>query len=182
MIILQLSDFKGGKYDLPDSVGVYVKNDLQETIDKYEKQYIYQLLGVEQGNLFIAWLAANQSPPNAFYSKILNPFATDGTYYSWYWSCYRHIIESQGMKEYLKAAIFYEYTKVGLITSQAGVTQPLSETAIQQSPASTMRFSENKFNDVLDTIEAIQWYCMSEETAFPAFKGQRLTVKASNIF
>lgn len=178
MILLQTTDFKGGKYDLPDSVGAYTTANVQETIDRYEKNYIYKLLGVALGNLIIAYLAANRLPINAAYNKILDPFAEDNSGF-----CFNRVIESMGMKEYLKAAIFYEYVKVGLITSQPGVTQPISETANIQTPMSTMRFAENKFNDVIGTLEAIQWYCWTNKAIdFPDYNGQRIAVKASNIF
>lgn len=176
MILLQLSDFKGGKYDIPDAGGVYTKVNVQEMIDKYEKQYIYELIGVVEGDKFIAWVQTTPTPVNADYTKILNAFSADNS------SSYPSgLIQSLGMKEYLKAGVFYQCEKNGLLTSQAGVTKPESETATQQNPSSTMRFAENKFNDVLDTIEAIQWYCTNNSTAFPEYNGKFIPVKYANF-
>ena len=175
MIVLLKSDFLKGKYCIPDSGGVYTNVDVQEIIDKYEKYYIYQLLGVALGDLLITYIQANATS-NADYNKIINAFSADNTE-----TCGGSIIQSLGMKEYLKAAIFYEYVKNGLKNSQAGVTKIQSETATAQDPASTLRFAENKFYDVLDTIGAIQWYCLENETAFPYFNGQCIKVKAANI-
>lgn len=171
-ILLSKTDFIGGKYDIPDASGAYTKNDVQEAIDKYEKKYIYLLIGVTEGDRIIAYLAASRLPANTDYNKILDPFNEDS-------DC--GIVTSAGMEEYLKACIFYEYIKNGLKTSQAGVVKSDSETAIVQTPAGTMRFAESKFNDILDTIEAIQWYCLNNQSAFPDFNGQRIPVKASNI-
>jgi hypothetical protein len=172
MILLATTDFDGGKYDLPDSTGIYTEPDLQAAIDAYEEKYIYQLLGVTLGDLIIAYLAASRSPTNTEYDMIIDAFSEDDNH------C---IVQSLGMKEYLKAAIFYEYTKNSLVTSQAGVVDPQSETATKQSPMSVLRFAENKFNDVLDTVDAIQWYCSSNSSSFPDFNGQRITVKIFNL-
>lgn len=173
-IILTKADFIGGKYDIPDAAGLYTKNNVQEMIDRYEKQCIYELLGVLEGDKWISWIQTVSPPVNAHYTKIKDPFSEDNA------GC--GIIQSLGMTEFLKAAVFYQYVKNGLLTSQAGVVKTESETATTQSPASTMRFAENKFNDVLDTIEAIQWYCLNNQTAFPDFNGQRIVVKASQFF
>lgn len=176
MILLQLSDFKGKKYNIPDAGGVYTSIDAQEAIDNYEKPSIYKLLGVVLGDLLIAYIA-NPAPANADYDKIINAFSMDNPD-----TCGKPIITSLGMKEYLKAAVFYEYGKSALINSQAGVIIPQSETAVKQNPGASMRYMENKFNDVLDTIEAIQWYCQENPVAFPDFNGQRIAVKGSQFF
>lgn len=179
MILLQLSDFRLGKYDIPDAIGVYTNANVQEIIDKYEAPAIYQLLGVVLGNLVIAYIQSGAPPPvpNTDYDKIINPFSEDNPDH-----CGSPIISSLGMKEYLKAAVFYEYVKNALVNSQAGVVNPDTETARKANPAAAMRYSENKFNDLLDTIEAIQWYCKENETAFPDFNGQRIVVKAAQFF
>ena len=174
-IILSKDDFEGGKYSIPDAEGVYTDDNVQEAIDNYEVVYIRKLLGVTTGDLFIAWLAASQLPANTDYTKILNAFAEDNT--TWY----RGIIQSLGMSEYLKAGVFSEYVKNGLVNSQAGVVNTDTETAVKASAASAMRFAENKFNDVLDTVEAIQWYCRTNSEAFPDYNGQEIRVKAAGI-
>ena len=168
-------DFKGGKYDIPDAVGNFTKNDVQAIITAYEKPAIYKLLGVAEGDKIIAYLAAGKTPVNADYNKILDPFTEDNA------NVHGGIAISLGMLEYLKGFIFYEYNKNALKTSQAGVTNADAETATIQGVNSTMRFAENKFNDVLGTADAIQWYCMKNSTAFPDFNGKRIVVKASNI-
>lgn len=176
MIILQLSDFTGDKYNIPNAASQVntTRAKVQEFIDKYEKPYIYKLLGVTLGDLFIAWLAASQTPPNADYLKILNSFAADNDGNCGFGNS---IVQSLGMKEYLTAAVFYEFIKNGLITTPTGVVNSSVETANAQNPTSTMRFADNKFNDILGTAEAIQWYCRNNSTAFPDFKGQRIAVK-----
>lgn len=193
MIILTLTDFRGGKYNIPDAQGWYTNGNMQAMIDTYEKPYIYNLLGVVLGDKIIAYLAANRLPANTDYNKIIDPFSSDDAgWWGWYndycdyWAGYvfnySSIVTSLGLKEYLKAGIFYEYIKNGLITSQPGVAAQKAEAGTIQNSFTTMRFADNKFNDVLGTIEAIQWYCLNNNAAFPDFNGQRVPVKMSNFF
>lgn len=184
-ILLNLSDFIGGEYDLPDATGMYTDDNVQAAIDKYEKPAIYNLLGVALGDLIIAYIQSSSPPFNADYDKIINGFAEDNQYYTIYNTLcgdYNSVIINAGLKEWLKAVVFYEYVKISLVTSQPGVTQPEAETGQIQKVTSTMRFAENKFNQMLDTAYAIQWYCVNNKTNLPDYNGQRITVKASNIF
>jgi len=178
-ILLLLSDFEdAGKYNIPDAGGAYTYLSVQEIIDKHEAPYIYKLLGVVEGKKIITWIQATFLPANTDYTKIKDAFAEDDISSC---SCANSQRVSLGLKEYLKAAIFYEYVKNALINSQAGVTTPKSETADKQSSSSSMRYAENKFNDILDTAEAIQWYCRENPTAFPDFNGQCIKVKAAQF-
>lgn len=176
-ILLSTTDFKGGKYDIPDSGGYYTTANVQEAITRYEAEAFYKLLGVTLGKLYIAWIQATYSPANADYIYILNPFAEDNEQL-----CGHQMLISKGIKEYLKGYVFYEYIKNGLKTSTAGVVMPKAETSTDATGADTMRFAENKFNDVLETVRAIQWYCCKHPDAFPDYKGQYIAVRASQFF
>lgn len=177
-ILLTVNSFKGGKYNLADAAGQYTIPNVQQAIDNYEKQYLYKLFGVTLGDLIIAYLAANRTPTNTDYDKVIDAFSMDnnGTL------CGKPILQSLGLTEYLTACVFYEYKKNGLKDSQSGVQNVNAETATAQGPASVMRFAENKFNDILETADTIQWYCLNNESAFPDFNGERIVVKASQFF
>lgn len=173
MILLSLSDFVGGKYNIADASNNQIKANVTECINLYETDYIQRLLGVTLGNSIIAYLAASRLPNNANYNTIIDAFSLDG-------SC--GISRSSGIKEFLTAAIFYEYTRdTTLRNTVAGVVKPEAETAVTQGPASITRYAESKFNSVLDTVYAIQKYCMDNQAAFSTFKGEKITVKRSNI-
>lgn len=175
-IFLTIASFTAaGDYSIPDAGSAHSVNDVQDCINKHEKAFIYNLLGVVLGDLIIAYNQAGQTPTNIHYDKIIGAFASDlstgwGTVYS------------QGITEYLKACIFYEYNKNGLVLSQAGVVNPATETAQKTTPAEALRFAEAKFNLILDTVEAIRYYIFENKDAFPDFNGQAIRVKASNIF
>lgn len=173
-IILQTSDFKGGKYDIQQAGSNQntLVTSVQEAIASHEKPAIYELLGVTLGNLLITYIPNALTTPNTDYDKIIAAFSDDSS------GC---LYQSLGLKEFLKAWVFFEYTRNGLKTTQLGVAQPKAETGDQVGPAGTLRFAESKFNDILDTAEAIQWYCSTNRTAFPDYKGQQIRVKMGGI-
>lgn len=169
---LSIDDFTSGKYLIPDA-GSIAKAKVTEYINQYRNEHIYRLLGVELGDLIIDYIDAGATG-NADYDVIVNPFTKQESS-----GC---IYKSKGLKEYLKACIFYEYEKNGLKNSVAGVVESKSETATKQSSASTMRFVEYKFNDIIDTVEAIQWWCSTNNDTYPDFAGMRIKTKHSNTF
>lgn len=178
MILLQLSDFIDGKYNIPAaSSSISATNsELQGYIDRYEKQYIYMLLGVELGDSVIAYIAS-PTPANTDYDKIINPFAENTTLLC------GGFIQSMGLKEYLQAAIFYEYTKdMAYIQTLAGTAKPSTEVATEVSASAIVRNSERVFNSVIDTAEAIQSVCHSKPSAYSGFSPSRISVKGHLFF
>lgn len=172
MILLALSDFKN-EYSIPDATGTYSAAKAQSYIDRYEKRYLNRLLGVTLAAKVIAYLAANRTPADADLNKIIDAFSFQDTG--------REILESAGIKEVLTGCVFYEYIHNSLIVTQAGVAAPKVETADVSTPAKTMRFAENKFNGILDSVDAIQNYCLLNPSKYPDYDGRRITVKFAGI-
>src|SRR3989304_2160087 len=66
--------------------------------------------------------------------------------------------------------------------SQSGVTINQSEVANNNSPENAARFGEQKWNDSLSSIAAIQWYCyIFAPQDYPDFNGQCFEAKFSPI-
>lgn len=175
MIFLQLSDFIDGKYNLPAASSSISATDseVQSYIDRYEKKYIYLLLGVELGNLIIAYKEADSSPANADYNYIIDPFAETG-----YLLC-NNLKQSLGIHEYLKACIYYEYKKDSAYTeSLAGTVKASAEVSESVNASTITRKAEREFNSILDTVEAIQSVCMGDSTKYPTYAGSRIAVKS----
>jgi hypothetical protein len=160
MILLSTSDFTGYNY-INTSTASLPK--LQAYIDRYEKMYILQLLGVELGELFIADLS-NASQDVRFVA-IQDPFyeQTDAG----------HIYQSNGMIEFLCAAIAYHYIKDTQFSHTiSGVGKKLLEAQKDQSGENAHRYGERRFNEELNTVDAIQWYCKTFDSAtYPEYKG-----------
>lgn len=178
MILLALTDFKG-QYNLPDAKGVYTSTTIQAFIDKYEKQYLDQLLGLDLSNKIIAYLAASRLPNNDDYNYIIDAFQFQepgggGC------GC-NSIKDSKGMKAFLVAAIMYEYVSDNLQFTQIGAAVPQAETSSEINVRKNQRLAEKKWNDILDTPDSIQWYCWNNADKYPTFAGQRFRVKLADL-
>lgn len=168
-------DFKAGKYKIPDAAGNLNFADVQATIDTYERPYLEKLLGADQAALYIAYIQAGSLPANADFNQIKNAFSVDDPGYK------KGVRTSLGMREFLKACIYFEHKKNGLVSAQVGTVNTKAETANKVTPAETLREVEFKFNEMLETAETIQWYCRQNPTAFPDFNGQSFKVKCANF-
>jgi len=141
--IIQTTDFTG-KYKLATSNNTTA--DIQAMIDRWEKFYLYQLLGQTLGDLFVADCTTHV-PVTARFLAFYNAFnLQDGVI----------MRSSQGLKDYLLACIFYEYVfDVQSQSTQAGVGTTNVDTADQSDAA---RYAERRFNDALSTYDAIRKY------------------------
>ena len=178
MILLSLSDFIDGKYNLPSASSSISANDteFQSYIDDNEKKYIYLLLGIELGDLLIAYIQASGTG-NAAFEKIKNPFAEQNNIMF----SNSNFIQSLGLKEYLKACIFYEYKKDMYTESISGTVKSSAEVSIDLSASAVLRKAERVFNSILGTVEAIQSVC-EDTTIYPLYKGSRIAVKGHQFF
>lgn len=181
MILVTLDSFVG-KYVLARTNST--DPELQDFIDTYEKKYIYQLLGVELGQLLIDELTAYNSgsdPVEARFQVLLDPFTLQSS------SCFPFhtgkIYESLGLKDMLTAFIYYHYVKeTHQKHSQSGVEQDDAETAKIVNNRTAARFAERKWNAALDTVDAIQWRCkFYEPTVYPEYKGLKFSPQYGSL-
>lgn len=177
MIFLALTDFVKGKYNIPQASSTLSVNntEVQSYIDSYEKTYIYRLLGVELGNLIIAYKQAGGTG-NTNYDKIIGAFSENTALFC------GQINQSLGIKEYLQACVYYEYTKDSYTQTLAGTVKKKGEVSESVNASSTLRKAEKAFNFMLPTIEAIQAMCESNSVAYAGYAGQRIAVKGHQFF
>jgi hypothetical protein len=169
-ILLTTSDFSGFYVVNLNTANTPI---LQTYIDRYEKEGILRLLGVELGLLFIADLA-NVSQDVRF-TVLQDPFQltlnqTDKI--------------SRGMVDFLCAYVLYHYVKDRQIRiTDNGVALSVNEAQTIVSPKEANRYGEKKFNELLDTVEAIRWYCIEYAPAtypstpsrlYPEFNGEEI--------
>lgn len=174
-VLVNLIDFKSGKFLIPDAENNYAAAKVTSAIADFEKSYIYKLLGITEGNKFITWVNASMTPANAFYLKIKDAFSEDLP------SLCGNQVHSLGMKQFLMGCIFYEYMRNGLTATPAGVVNVDVEKSKKVTPGNTMRYAESRFNEIVSTAEAIQWYCLDNMEQFPDFNGEQFKVKYSGI-
>lgn len=158
MAILQDSDFSSGEYAIPQSK--FTK--LSAYIAKYEKTYLIDLLGVEFYDLFIADLTPTtpQVPQDADYLFIFNPFAVQIN------DCN---IESRGIKEMLKALVFFHFMREDVIRKTTfGATKQKAEVA------DNVGYDFNlidAYNNAFEIAGAIQHYIEYNNGTYPAYNG-----------
>jgi len=156
--ILQPSDFTG-RYDIGQNG--YTVTDLQGFIDFYEEDYLQFLLGCELYDLFVADLL-NGEPQTPIYQAIFNSFCIDQD------NC---IIKSAGMKDMLKAFIYFEYArKSDDSVTISGNTQSSSDNSVKPSQIQAGLY--NYYNEGINTYHAIQAYIKENETDYPTYNGQ----------
>ena len=154
-MFITIADFSAsGKYEL--HTGIYDVARLQAYIEKYEKRYLVNLLGVKLYEDFIA----NQTNPEFVF--IYDPFEFD---YS------RCVIISEGMKDMLSGFIYFEYLKD--LTNQitpSGNVRPIGENSADVSTLYTMMY--NRYNESIRTYKAIQTFiCVGKEFVYNDFNG-----------
>lgn len=153
------SDFGKGKFELHH--GMYEQAKIQAYIDKYERQYLVKLLGVELFNQFVADLSSN-IPQTAKYLKIYNPFEYDNV------NCYIYI--SEGMLDMIKGFVYYQYLKdLTNNVAVSGNVRPLGENSENVSTLNSMIYT--RYNDSVRTFKAIQRYICDFSSDYLKYNG-----------
>lgn len=164
MAILNITfnDFGKGKYELHK--GMYENAKIQAYIDKYERQYLVKLLGVDLFNEFVNDLVAG-IPQSANFLAIYNSFEYDNV------NCNIHI--SEGMLEMIKGFIYFEYLKDMTNTvTVAGNVRQMGENSENVSTLNSMIYT--RYNESIFTFRAIQHYICDNSKDYLKFNGQSL--------
>ena len=156
--ILDISDFSSGENQINHNG--YASNNLQWYIDKYEREYLIDLLGVTLYNLFIADLSGGV-PQSAIYTEIFEPIAT--------------VIDSKnlvnrGMKEMLKGFVYFHYVRDDMF-KQTPTGAKASKSDNSTNVTLTSLNIQGRFNDSVDDFRVIQEYIKENETDYPTFLG-----------
>ena len=157
-IFLQPSDFKG-RFDIGQNG--FSAEDLQLFIEYYEKDYLTDLLGCELFQLFIDDLDSG-IPQTTIYKVIYNALCVDN-------GC--DIIKSEGMKDMLRAFIYFEFArKSDNQVTISGNTRSSSDNSTKptQREVSLYLF----YNEGLNSYKNIQEYICENITDYPTYNGQ----------
>ncbi len=164
--IVKKTDFVG-KYAI--SQNQFNQTDLQAFIDKYEKVYLRDLLGLVLGDLFYADIAIDTflEPVDPIYKTLFNPIAEVIN------NCE---VISDGVKEMLLGFIYWEFVKSQSVANvlSGNVTQE-NETSAQVDWDKTEIY--NNYNEAVKSYRAIQIYINNNKSVYPDFNG-KMKVKA----
>tara|TARA_R100000951_G_C2653560_1_gene185287 strand:- start:7185 stop:7697 length:513 start_codon:yes stop_codon:yes gene_type:complete len=166
LLNITYSDFGKGKYELHS--GMYEQTKIDSYIDKYEKQYLIKLLGVELYKLFIADLV-NGVPQTTKYLDLYNPFEYDDS------TCW--ITISEGMVDMVKGFIYFQYLKDQ--TNQVAVSgnvRPLGENSENVSTLNSMIYT--RYNESVKTFKAIQRFICDNNSNYLDYNG--ISIRLAN--
>ena len=155
--ILQTTDFTG-KYAI--SQNNFNTSDLQAFIDKYESIYVYDLLGVELGNLLLDDITTDFTPPvTTKYATIFNVLSQDDP-----------LVRSNGIKEMLLGFVYFEFVRTQTVQNTlVGNVLNQNEVSVNVDFANTVVYLN--YNEAIRTYRGIQCYVLDKFTDYPEFKG-----------
>lgn len=155
MSVIQASLFTG-KYEV--HVSTHTATKLQEYIDRYETITLIELFGKELYDLYVAGLALT----DPIYETLQDPFVEqDGN------GC---ILESKGVADLLLGTVYFYYVRDAYTQmSTKGAVKNKAENS--ESTTFTMSGLQARYNEALETYNAIQMYIMDNLDVYPTFKG-----------
>ena len=159
--ILDDTDFLNGPLQIP--LDGQEEIDFAIVIEEIEREYLAKLFGKDLYILFKADVDANAGVPIIpRFVKVFEPFLEqpDSILY-----------DSVGMKEMLKAFVYYEYVK-GLSTSLTtiGIKRTLGENS--ENVSAIAHDITIKYNRAVETYCTIQWWMNDEDSdTYPEYKG-----------
>lgn len=180
--MITYADFDG-YFEIPTSVADNTRALIETYIERYENPYIYKLLGVTLGNLLIedqAMVSVDER-----FSVIIEPIYMDDPFNTNTGAQYH----SRGMVNYLKAVVFYHFvTENQAFLTQSGVAINENETQKVLTPYEATRFAERKFNEALEDVDTIQWYCdtyaptlADTDLHYPEYNGQKIKPRFAGV-
>jgi len=157
-ILITSADFTGENVVATD---VYTEERLNSFIATYEAKLLYELLGIELCDLFVADLV-NKVPQTAKYLTIYNAFVKEVN---------DKMYTSDGMKVMLVKWVYFHFVRTQPQTNTIqGNTE--SDGTINKPSAMSYTTLVLDYNKMIETFKAIQAYIESVKDAdYPTFKG-----------
>jgi hypothetical protein len=156
--ILDTEDFAEGRNKV--SFNGYQAENLQWYIDKYEREYLIDVLGVQLYDLFITDLSGGV-PVTPIYTAIFESIATVVDE--------RNLV-NRGMKEMLKGFVFFHYVRDDMF-KQTPTGAKSSKSDNSMNVTLTSLNIQGRFNDSVDDSRVIQEYIKDNETDYPTYLG-----------
>ena len=150
--IIQIADFAGTQYSLPEQKYISYQNYL----DKYEKEFLVNLLGAELYDLFISDLVSGV-PQTQRFIDIYNAFAIDDN------NCVRY---SEGLKvATLQFVYFYAVRDLSVKKTNTGVV--FNNNEVSEGPVYSGYNIVEAYNEAIKNAKEIQWYICDNDEVYP---------------
>lgn len=168
-MILTKEDFKEGKFLIPQNENL-CDTQIEKYIERYEKRYLIDLLGVELYNLFITDFGIDNLPINPIYVKIYDELYEDINQSDWCICDNKKQIQSRGIKSMLQGFLFFEIMRdFANARTLTGLVRRKSENAdnIENSQFGLYAF----YNESISDYKNIQYYIKTNSETYPTFNG-----------
>ncbi len=150
--IIQIADFAGTQYSLPEQKYISYQNYL----DKYEKKFLVNLLGAELYDLFIADLVSGV-PQTQRFIDIYDAFAIDDN---------NSVRYSEGMKvAALQYVYFYAVRDLSVKKTNTGVV--FNNNEVSTGPFYSGYNIVEAYNEAIKNAKEIQWYICDNDEVYP---------------
>jgi len=157
--VVKIEDFDAGRFLIPSND--FQTDTLQNYLDKYERHYLLRLLGLDLYNLFIADLDVQGVPQNPDYLAFYEAFADESN------GCN---CESQGIKEMLKALLYFHYIRDTY--TRATTTGPKrSKGENSENLDKVAHDITTRYNEGVESFECIQKFISKNRATYPTFNG-----------
>jgi len=172
---LRTTDFASGPYKIAQDN--FSSASLTAYITKYEKQYLQELMGVAMYDAYIAEVGSGTAPSSAEMLAIHNPFAEDNPNTLSFFNTedvvqhFGKIIRSNGILEMLKGFIYFHF--VGDQHIKTSISGPVEEeNENSKKLGNTKAAIKEKYNEAVNTHNAIIWKIKSNSQSYPLFNGE----------
>jgi hypothetical protein len=156
--IVSITDFETGTTAI--ATDNFTEEELQTAIDTYELTLLYEMLGVELCDLFIADLDDGE-PQTQRFIDIFN---------AWFKDINGDLIQSLGIKQMLVKWIFFFYVRQqSQVNTISGNEQ--SESSINYFSKMGFATLVNEYNYCISTFKSIQRYIIANGSTYPEYKG-----------
>lgn len=162
-IIISSNDFVNGEYLINNNDNT--KQNLKDYITNYERTFIYELLGIELGDLFISDLdAITKKPQTQRFIDIYEPV---------YFQKYGCIYQSKGIKEMLKGLVYAQFvSSQNFKNTINGNTQGIYQIGETGQTVSAVRNGVvQKYNKSVSSFKSIQFFIHTNSSVYPEFEG-----------
>ena len=139
-----------------------IEDSIDAYIDRYEKKYLVDMLGVELYKLFAADVnPVTKKPVTQIYLGLYNEIAEDYNNY---------IMRSEGMKSILLGFIWFEYVRA---TAYKHTPSGVVRMAVELSDSATWGdgFIQDKYNKSVNNYDVVQWYICENSTDYETYNG-----------
>jgi len=158
--LVEISDFTDQFKIATDQ---YTEADFETFRDDHQFDLIYEMFGAVMGQAFIDDLNSSGVPQDALFLALYNAFVQDSN------DC---LVKSIGIKLIVRNYLFVKYSREnGKTVGMPGNSESKQENS---TLVKSITWLVTKYNDAIESAQAIQWKICQSSADYPDYNGQEL--------